>query len=380
MRKIKFELFTKKISHGMMAIFVNCVQLSKSLLLDTDIRIFPDEWDEHQARIISNPNAKQLNRILRNTIYTLEGYEMDYDGEFTLDKLKELWQGNYTDHDFYAMMEKQIEHRDIKKGTRDIHKRVLAHLKRYKPQCNVSELTEDFITGFARYMKDSGLCANTISMHIRTFRCYYHIAQKLFGNKVPSGSFDFYHEKQADRLTYKMKSLTDEDIRILENYIVKDDTPQNRKEIIERFLFMAYTGTRISDFVSLGKSNFVRENGIMWLSYTSIKTETPVKIPLSIIFDGRGEQIIMRHINNLNSFFYINRKGSFNTSLNTTARYAGLNKHITAHVARHTCASRLVNKDVPITTIQKIIGHRSLKMTMVYASINENTLIRQLGK
>lgn len=49
-------------------------------------------------------------------------------------------------------------------------------------------------------------------------------------------------------------------------------------------------------------------------------------------------------------------------------------------MARHTCASRLINRDIPITTIQQVVGHRTLKMTMVYAKTNENTLIRQLSK
>ena len=57
-----------------------------------------------------------------------------------------------------------------------------------------------------------------------------------------------------------------------------------------------------------------------------------------------------------------------------------LKKHVTAHVARHTCASRLINRDVPITTIQQVIGHRQISMTMIYARINDNAFVRQLQK
>ena len=141
---------------------------------------------------------------------------------------------------------------------------------------------------------------------------------------------------------------------------------------------MSYTGVRISDFISLSDSNFTVENGRMWLTYTSVKTDTPVRLPISSIFDGRAEQIINKYLHCLPQYFGI-RKDHFNSRLKTAIRHAGIEKHVTAHVARHTFASRLVNKDVPVTTIQKVIGHRSLKMTMVYAQTNENTLIRQLS-
>jgi site-specific recombinase XerD len=69
----------------------------------------------------------------------------------------------------------------------------------------------------------------------------------------------------------------------------------------------------------------------------------------------------------------------FNARLKIAVKHARIDKNVSAHAARHTCASRLINKDVPITTIQKVIGHRSLKMAMVYAQTNENTLVRQLS-
>ncbi|WP_302461983.1 tyrosine-type recombinase/integrase, partial [Phocaeicola plebeius] len=50
------------------------------------------------------------------------------------------------------------------------------------------------------------------------------------------------------------------------------------------------------------------------------------------------------------------------------------------YTARHTCASRLINRDIPVTTIQKVIGHRQISMTMIYAKINDNAFVRQLQK
>ena len=378
MNKIVYSLIGIRSNSGLVAINVECRQFGKSLLIDTNVRVFNDEWDSINGIVINNPNARKLNLLIRKTLYQLEEYELDYDGEFTLSKLKELWDGREASHDFYAMMDYQIKHRDIRNGTKEIHKRVLNHLRKYQNECSVSEVTEDYAKGFIRYMREVGLNPTTIGMHMHVLRCYYNIARKLFGSKVPCGTFDFYHENLSDRLQYKMKSFTDEDIRLLENYISRSDTPTKYVQILDRFLFMAYTGVRISDFTSFSEKNFTIENGKMWLTYTSVKTTTDVRIPISSIFDGRAEQIINKYRNRLDFFFGI-RKDKFNGRLKTAVKHAGINKNVSAHVARHTCASRLVNKDVPVTTIQKVIGHRTLKMTMVYARTSEATLVRQLS-
>lgn len=381
MKKIRFELLATQAMGGMLAIIVRCTQYGKSMDIDTNVRVFTDEWDKKNGLVLNNLNARKLNQMIRKTVYELEGYELDYDGEFTISKLKDIWGCRESSHDFYKMAEGKIHSRkDIREGTKEIHLRVLAHLKKYQATCSISDLTEDFAKGFLLYMREANLAPGTISMHIRAFRSYYNIARKLFGSKVPADTFNFYHEKLKDRLVYKIKSLTDADIRLLENYISRPDVPEKHIRVLHKFLFMSYTGVRISDFRSLTNENITYENGGMWLNYTSVKTDTLVRIPLFALFDGRAEQIINHYRANLSELFFIQNASSFNFATETAARKAGLNKHITAHMARHTCASRLINKDIPVTTIQKIVGHRSLKMTMVYATTNENTLVRQLSK
>lgn len=335
MKKIKYEITSKAGKHGMLALYITCHQYSKTLDIDTNVRIFADEWDAKNGFVINNPNAKQLNIFIRKTIYDLEGYEMAYDGEFTLSKLYEIWRGREATHDFYSLMKFQIEERSIRQSTKDIHKRILAHLIKYKAECNISELTDDYVKGFIKYMQEIGLSAGTIAMHIHGLRCYYNIARKMFGNKVPVGSFEFYHETKEQQIAYKMKSLTDDDIRLLENYVVKESTSEYHRLQINRFLFMSYTGTRISDFMSLSKNNITVENGVMWLSYTSVKTDTPVRIPISAIFDGRAEQILTKYESDLDNFFRIPRKSSFNGILNSAVKKSGIGKHLTAHTAKH---------------------------------------------
>ncbi|MGL4519610.1 MAG: tyrosine-type recombinase/integrase [Phocaeicola sp.] len=379
MKKIRFELSTNNVGGGMLAIVVRCSQDEKCIDIDTDVRVFKGEWDDTHGLIADNPGSRKLNRIIREVVYELEGIELDYGDGFTLRMLKELWDCKSTKHDFYEFMFRQISSRtDIRESTKRIHYRTLKHLRDYKEECFLGDLTENFIVLFIEQLKKQGLMSTTIAMLVRVFRSYYNIARKTFGNKVPLSSFEFYQSRSLEKQGDKIKNLCDEDIRLLEKYIASPSRKSRDVDMVNRFLFMAYTGTRISDFQSLNQSNFTQENDGMWLTYRSIKTNTSVRVPLYAIFDGRAELIITKYWDSLDIFFRI--RGHFNKKIKRIAKLAGINKYISAHVARHTCASRLINKDIPVTTVQRIVGHRSIKTTMIYAKTNENTIVRQLQR
>jgi integrase len=67
------------------------------------------------------------------------------------------------------------------------------------------------------------------------------------------------------------------------------------------------------------------------------------------------------------------KQDTFSTRLNAWAFQAGIRDrlgqlyHFTAHQFRHTVGMRLLNEDVPLETISRLLGHTSLAMTQRYA-------------
>jgi site-specific recombinase XerD len=51
---------------------------------------------------------------------------------------------------------------------------------------------------------------------------------------------------------------------------------------------------------------------------------------------------------------------------------------VTSHQLRHTFANHLLNADVPITSIQKLMGHRWIETTQNYVQANDRQVQRDL--
>ena len=54
------------------------------------------------------------------------------------------------------------------------------------------------------------------------------------------------------------------------------------------------------------------------------------------------------------------------------------NGGVTLHTLRHTFGSQLAIKGVPIKTIQELMGHKDISMTMRYAHLSEDTKIEAI--
>ena len=97
----------------------------------------------------------------------------------------------------------------------------------------------------------------------------------------------------------------------------------------------------------------------------------------SLVADLR---ILNKYRNNLEDFFRLRDNSNINKDLIIIAKLAGLSKKISFHTARHTNATLLIYNGVNITTVQKLLGHKSVKTTQVYTNIMDMTIVHDLEK
>ena len=57
-----------------------------------------------------------------------------------------------------------------------------------------------------------------------------------------------------------------------------------------------------------------------------------------------------------------------------------IRKHLSFHCARVTCATILIHRGVPLTTIQQILGHRYIGTTQGYAHVTDSTVLKDVKR
>lgn len=384
MKKIKFSVIAKKVKGGMIGIYIQCSQLTRNFYIDTEVRVFSNEWDEENCLIVHNPNSINLNKIIRKCVYDLQDMEFSKSEDgMSLSNLIKIWNNKDSYFDFYAFIEQHIKEDGVRDSTAKLHKNTLEMMKQYKSSCLICDVDEDYVSGFFLFLKKHTFLKGkhyeitTIKRHLQIFKTYYNKAKKLFPKKVSDIDFTSYRIKTS--YDKSIRALEENDVKIFEKLI---NCENNYKDamVVDQFLFMTYTGCRYSDFITLNEDNFIKDNENLWLKYTSVKTSVAVKIPISLMFDGRAEQLLYKYKDHLERFFNIPDNSTWNRKIQRIAKKYGIKKHISAHVARHTFATRLLASNIPLTTIQKVIGHRKPETTMVYARVTDSMLLEQFRR
>ena len=247
----------------------------------------------------------------------------------------------------------------------------VSQLEQFRPGLDFADLTYTFLKDFECWLREQGKGVNTVAKHMRQLRTL--INEAINDGYMPADSYPFRKYKIKQEKPQK-PFLTPDELRKLENLVVHD---QKIRHVLDAFLFCCYTGLRYSDFRSLNNTNLIQINRSPWLCVDMLKTNITVRLPLAFLFNGKAMQILNSYPN-MDIFSSIPINSDTNKILSDIAQHAKIRKHFTFHTARHTCATLLVHQGVAITTVQKILGHTSVKTTQIYSEVMSDTIIKDL--
>ena len=153
------------------------------------------------------------------------------------------------------------------------------------------------------------------------------------------------------------------------NKLVK--TPCNNDLLKRAALFSALTGLRFSDIRNLvwGELEYIEGNGY-FIKFKQQKTKGIETMPISeqaFSLLGERKEPTDKVFEGLTYSAYENKH------LYQWIGAAGITKDITFHCFRHTFATLQLSKGTDIYTVSKMLGHRELKTTQIYAKIIDQT-------
>lgn len=386
MNKIIYSLvYNRKKSlnkRGVALVQVEAYLNRKKKYFSTKVYLRPDQWDAKKLLVKNHPNADALNRLIYEFMAMIEKRELELwqQGKpITLEILKEMLSEQQEQEDkssFISFFYQEVMTSGLKESTKRNHLSTLALLQDFKKNVTFSDLTFEFVSSFEYFLQSKGYHTNTIAKHMKHLKRHINVAinkeymdiQKYAFRKYKIKTVENGHTHLAPEELEKMETL-----QLTGRYIKYQKT-------LDAFLFCCYAGMRYSDFVNMKPENIVEMHQETWLIYKSIKTGTEVRLPLYLLFNGKGIQILNKYQANLQDFFHLRDNSNVNKELIIITRLAGLSKKVSFHTARHTNATLLIYNGVNITTVQKLLGHKSVKTTQIYTNVMDMTIISDLEK
>lgn len=377
MEKIKYRLvFNRKNTlnkEGKALVQVEASLNKRKIYMSTNVYLKPEWWDSSKKLIVGHPQAEGLNLMLWQFIIDLQNVEI------------EMWKRGVTptlalikncgkevpDVTFKSFAKKIINESDRSEKTKENLNSTLRAVCRFRSGIDFKDITYSFLREFEQYLKNSGKSTNTIGKHMRQLRTIVNEAINHGIIKIDDYPFRKFKIKTEKG---HFEWLTPQELKRLENLTIVNN---NHRHILDAFLFCCYTGLRYSDFIRMKPDWIEKINGKPWLHFYTKKTHTEIRLPLSLLFDGKALNIIDSY-GDIVKLAKIYGNHDTNVILSHIIILARINKRVTFHTARHTCATLLVYQGVPITTVQKILGHTSLRTTQIYSEIMPRTVVKDL--
>lgn len=250
------------------------------------------------------------------------------------------------------------------------------------------------LTQFFEFVKVDLLNRNNIEDYITNLHKKYK--QKTIKRKIASvKAFYNYLEEQEviDNNPFKKikvkfketkilpKIIPREEIEQLLNYIYKQEDKNSEKSykywlrdiaVIET-LFA--TGARVYEISNIREDSIDLNSGLIKIMGKGGK-ERYIQIAVPEILNIL-KKYYLQNIESIkkSGYFFVNNRGrryseqSIRLMIKKYTKLAGIERNITPHMFRHSFATYLIEEEVDISYVQKLLGHSSIKTTQIYIHV-----------
>lgn len=310
-----------------------------------------------------NPLDKQHNR---ETLQTAEQIRQKRENQFNKPEV-------YTGHELELLKQKELGEKNFVEYFKSLtEKRGGANRENWNSVCNY---LEGFTKGYLQFANLNEKWCNDFKEHLLGSNLAQNSAASYF-NKARAALKQAYKDGYLTHdLSVKVSPIkqeeTERNFLTLEELNQLANTECENGQVKRAALFSALTGLRFSDIQKLlwSEVQFIENNGY-FIQFKQKKTKGAEMMPISeqahsLLGERKepGEKVFEGF-----KYAHCNHK-----HFSQWIGLAGITKHITFHCFRHTFATLQLSQGTDIYTVSKMLGHRELKTTQIYAKIVDKT-------
>lgn len=284
----------------------------------------------------------------------------------------------YLISEFLEMMSAE---KGASENTIDAYRRDLEQFWEQNTKSNIKSVSKEDIKDYIHYLGKQGYATKTLNRKLSTLREYFRFlySEKEIAN-LPTNNIK---GPKPERPLPKCLSI-EEINKLIETAEKRPDMKWQRMSVMLKLMYAC--GLRVSELVSLPENCINYDKKQIFVKGKGSK-ERIIPIADSAI-DSVLQYIEIRAAfikgPNKNSpwlFPSSSKEGHFTRhgfyeNIKELAVLSGISpSKVTPHVLRHSFATHLLNKDVDLRAVQKMLGHASIATTEIYTHVANERLI-----
>ena len=354
-----------KTKQGLLQVEVREIGSSKCVLLPTGIKLCKDQFSNKLGFTCKNHNLSDA--------ITKEAHDIfDEIYRFALsDKCKTLkdvkgWKGKISRDLVIPFIESEMSFRNLEYNTLKAHRTLVNKLEDLGFIKVFSDITYTNIIAFDKYMRDRGLSNISINKNHSLLNLYIKIAiNKEVIDKNPYDRFAPPKGRNSEPVF-----LNVEEVEKIKNVSGLNEKLEKTRDL---FVFQCFTGLAYVDMQSFTKDDVQKTEGKEIIRSSRTKTGES----FILLFLPEAKLVAEKYNYQLPKIS--NQKYNDYLKLLAVHPSIDINKKITSHTARHTFATYLLNKGIPLETVSKTLGHANIKQTQLYARLLGKKVISDMS-
>lgn len=243
----------------------------------------------------------------------------------------------------------------------------LRKVELFSPGLPVEGVDVEFICDYRKHLVECGNKPATINKALSVLRIFTR--KFVSDGRLPKDPFEKIKIPRvySNRGFLNLKELKSLYLNFFDNEGVLTEM---EGESVRVFLFSCFTGLRFSDLRTLEWREVVNGKILKRMH----KTGDPVYIPIP----AQARLLLPRRVDGC--IFRIPDNSTFNKRLRRAVRKLGVSRYVHCHMARHTFATTCITIGIPLPVTSKLLGHRNLETTLIYAKFVDVLLDKEMKK